>query len=145
LISFVLSPRIIEATDMRKWMVSGVLLLGGCAAMPNLVPTPITAHLPTPARQAVTAIELEYIQKFLVPSTAYTLLPRCPQPPDIACGDPSLVARLRAAQVKVHDAIYAARDLTDAAPDADASALLADARASLHAAEALVPQTGGKP
>jgi hypothetical protein len=127
---------------MRKLILPGLLLLGGCAALPPVGPPPA---IPA-SRQAVVAMELEYVQKFLAPATAYTLLPRCPQPAaNAACSDPAVVAHLRAAEAKVHAAIYAARDLTDAAPDADASTLLANARASLDAAEAILPKTGAKP
>ena len=127
--------------NMRKLIVPSLLLLGGCAAMPSLGPPPAISA----SRQAVIAMELEYVQKFLVPAASYTLLPRCPQPAGTTCSDPASVALLRAAQLKVHDAIFAARDLTDAATGADASALIADARLALNAAEAIVPKTGGNP
>jgi hypothetical protein len=127
---------------MRKPIVPVLLLLSGCAAMPHLAPAPAPL---SSGQQAVTALELEYVQKFLVPATAYTLLPPCPQPSGTKCSDPARVESLHAAQVKVHNAIYAARDLTDTARDAGASALIANARAALNAAEALVPKTGDKP
>ncbi|MGH7075949.1 MAG: hypothetical protein ACREFD_17365 [Stellaceae bacterium] len=85
------------------------------------------------------------MQKFLVPAAAYTLLPRCPQSAATTCSDPTIVAGLRAAEIKVHNAIYALRDLSDAAPSADASSLIANARAALDSAEAILPKTGGAP
>jgi hypothetical protein len=45
----------------------------------------------------------------------------------------------------LHQAIYALRDFSDAAPTTDATTLIANARASLASAEALLPATGGKP
>jgi len=113
-----------------------ILLLAGCAAPMETI---------SASQQAVTRIELDYVQKFLVPAAAYDLLPRCAQPPGTACGDPATIVQLRAAQRKLHDAIYALRDLTDAAPAADAGTLLANVQASLGGAEALLPAKAGAP
>lgn len=124
---------------MRRWTVLGMLLLAGCAAPAPIVPS-ISA-----SQQAVTSIELDYVSKFLVPTAAYTLLPRCPQPMKTACSDPSLVANLQATQTKLHNTIYALRDFTDASPQADATALIANARGQLAAAEAMVPNKTVKP
>lgn len=125
---------------MRKLLLPGLLLLGGCAAIP-----PIGQPSMPASQKAVVSLELEYVDKFLAPATAYTLLPRCPQPEHRACSDPTEVARLHDAQVKVHNAIYAARDFTNAAPAADASALLASARTELTSAEAMLPHAGANP
>jgi uncharacterized lipoprotein YajG len=122
---------------MRRIAIMGMLLLAGCAAPP--VVTVSTSQ------QAVTAIELEYTNKFLVPAAAYSLLPRCPKPQDTPCSDPALVATLRDTQIKLHNTIYALRDFSDASPQADASALIANARKELAAAEALVPAKGATP
>jgi hypothetical protein len=102
----------------------------------------------TPAsssRQAVTEIELEYVQKFLIPATSYDLLPRCPRQPPEACSDLTTIAKLRAAQLKLHDMIVALRDFADASPDVDATALIVSARASLTTAETILPATGAAP
>jgi hypothetical protein len=114
-----------------------MLLLAGCAA-------PIVPPL-SQSQQAVTAIELDYVQKFLVPAAAYDLLPRCPQSAGGPCSEAATIDKLRAAQVKLHQAIYALRDFSDAAPTTDATTLIANTRASLASAEALLPATGGKP
>lgn len=124
---------------MRRFALLGMLLLAGCAAPPRIVPS-ISA-----SQQAVTAIELEYVNRFLVPAAAYTLLPRCPKPAGTACSDPSLVATLHAAQVKLHNRIYALRDFTDAAPQADATTQIADAKSQLAAAEAMIPAKKAAP
>jgi len=121
---------------MRRLAILGVLLLAGCAAPTAIIPA---------SQQAVTSIELEYVSKFLVPATAYSMLPRCPQPDGKACSDPAMVATLRDTQAKLHDAIYKLRDFTDASPQADATTLIANMRAQLAAAEASVPKTGAKP
>jgi hypothetical protein len=123
---------------MRKLIIPSLLLLGGCATVPGFGPPPAMP----PQRQALISLELEYVNQFLVPATSYTLLPRCPQPPGMACSDPAVVAQLRTAQGRIHNAIYAARDLIAAAPQADATMLLANARASLHAGEAILPKQG---
>ncbi|HXE17640.1 MAG TPA: hypothetical protein VN632_10450 [Stellaceae bacterium] len=119
----------------RHLTILGVLAVAGCAA-PVIVST---------SQQAVTSIELEYVGKFLVPVTAYSMLPRCPQADGKTCSDPATVAALRDTQRKLHDAIYRLRDFSDAAPQADATALIASTRAQLAAAEASVPATGAKP
>lgn len=124
---------------MRRLALLGMLLLAGCATPPPAVP-PISA-----SQQAVTAIELEYVNKFLVPAAAYSLLPRCPQPVGTACSDPSLVASLRSTQAALHNTIYALRDFSDASPAADATALIANARNRLAAAEAMVPAGKARP
>jgi hypothetical protein len=116
-----------------------MLLLAGCATPAPSVP-PISA-----SQQAVTQIELEYVNKFLIPAAAYSLLRRCPQPGGTACSDPSAVTNLRATQAKLHNAIYALRNFTDAAPQAEASAQIADVRSQLTAAEAMVPVKKGSP
>jgi hypothetical protein len=123
---------------MRRFAILGVLLLAGCAAPAALPPISVS-------QQAVTAIELEYVGKFLVPAAAYSLLPRCPKPQGTACSDSALVAKLRDTQMKLHDAIYALRDFSDAAPQADATALIASTRGQLAAAEAMVPAEGATP
>ncbi len=117
---------------MRRFALLGLLFLAGCAA-----PAPITTI--SASQQAVTAIELEYVNKFLVPAAAYDLMPRCPQPQGAACSDSAVVATLRDTRVKLHNTIYALRDFSDASPQADATALIANARKELSAAEALVP------
>jgi hypothetical protein len=121
---------------MRRPVLLVMLLLAGCAA-------PIVPPL-SQSQQAVTAIELDYVQKFLVPA-ADDLLPRCPQPAGSACSEAAAIDKLRAAQVTLHQAIYALRDFSDAAPTTDATTLIANARASLASAEALLPAKGGKP
>jgi len=121
---------------MRRLAVLAMVLLAGCAAPMDTI---------SASQQAVTRMELDYVQKFLVPAAAYDLLPRCPQPAGKACSDAAVIARLRAAQRKLHDAIYALRDVTDAAPAADAGTLLANAQASLGAAEALLPAKADAP
>jgi hypothetical protein len=126
---------------MRKLMIASLFLLGGCATLPS--PTQPTT-MPT-SQRAVVTLELDYVHDFLVPATSYTLLPRCPAAADAACSDPVIVARLRTAETKVHNAIYAARDLSDAAPDADVAPLIANARRALDAAETILPKTGAKP
>ena len=117
---------------MRRFAILGLLFLAGCA-------TPAPVITISASQQAVTSIELEYVNKFLVPAAAYDLMPRCPQPQGPACSDPAIVATLRDTQTKLHNTIYALRDFSDASPQADASALIANARKQLSAAEALVP------
>jgi hypothetical protein len=121
---------------MRRNVLLLMLLLAGCAA-------PIVSPL-SPSQQAVTALELEYVQKFLVPAASYDLLPRCPQAAG-GCSQTDIITKLRAAQGKLHQTIYALRDFTDASPNGDASTLIVNARASLAAAEALLPAKGGTP
>ncbi len=116
---------------MRRFAMMGMLLLAGCAA-----PAVVTVSA---SQQAVTAIELEYVNKFLVPAAAYTMLPRCPKLEGTACSDPTLVTKLRDTQIKLHNTIYALRDFSDASPQADASALVANARKELAAAEVMIP------
>ena len=122
---------------MRRIAFVGLLLLASCAA-----PAVVTVST---SQQAVTAIELEYTNKFLVPAAAYSLLPRCPKPQGTRCSDSALVAKLRDEQVKLHNTIYALRDFSDASPQADASALIANARQELAAAETMIPTQGAKP
>jgi uncharacterized lipoprotein YajG len=122
---------------MRRIAIMGVLLLAGCAA-----PAVVTV---SSSEQAVTAIELEYTNKFLVPAAAYSLLPRCPKPQGTPCSDPALVAKLRDTQIKLHNTIYALRDFSDASPQADASALIANTRNELAAAETMIPAKGTAP
>ena len=122
---------------MRRIAILGVLLLAGCA-------TPVVAPVSV-SRQAVTQIELEYVNKFLVPAASYQLLPRCPKPAGTACSDAATVARLHETQQHLHNTIYALRNFSDAAPDADASVLIANARTELAAAEAMVPAKGATP
>jgi hypothetical protein len=122
---------------MRRYAILGMLLLAGCAA-PAV--TPVSG-----SEQAVTALELDYVNKFLVPAAAYSLSPRCPQPAGTPCSDPALVASLRATQAKLHDTIHALRDFSDASPQADASALIANAQAQLAAAAAMVPAKQAAP
>ncbi len=122
---------------MRRIAITGMLLLAGCAA-----PTVVT--VPT-SQQAVTAIELEYVNKFLVPAAAYTMLPHCPKPQGTPCSDPALIAKLRDTQIKLHDSIYALRDFSDASPQADAGGLIANARKELAAAELMIPVKGASP
>jgi hypothetical protein len=119
---------------MRRSILLLGLLLAACAA-------PIVAT--SPSQQAVTAIELEYVQNFLVPAASYDLLPRCPQSSGGACSVAAIVDKLRAAQVRLHDTIYHLRSLSDASPQADAATLIANARGMLAAAEALIPAKGG--
>jgi len=121
---------------MRRLAFLAMLLLAGCAAPMETI---------SASQQAITRMELDYVQKFLVPAAAYDLLPRCPQPPGTACGDPATIVQLRAAQRKLHAAIYTLRDLTDASPAADTGVLIANAQASLGAAEALLPTKAGAP
>ena len=121
---------------MRRFAIVGVLLLAGCAAPMATI---------SRSQQAVTSIELEYTNKFLISAAAYSLLPRCPQPDGKTCSDPALVAKLRDTQVKLHNAIYALRDFSDGSPQADATALIASTRAQLAAAEATVPAKGATP
>ncbi|MGH6982428.1 MAG: hypothetical protein ACREFC_14600 [Stellaceae bacterium] len=121
---------------MRRLTIVGLLLLAGCAA-------PIVAI--SSSQHAVTAIELEYVNKFLVPVTAYTMLPRCPQADGKMCSDAASVATLRDTQARLHDTIYRLRDFTDASPQTDATALIANTRAELTAAEAAIPKPGAKP
>lgn len=120
----------------RRLTILGMLTLAGCAAPAVVVST---------SQQAVTTIELEYVNKFLVPATAYSMLPRCPQADGKTCSDAATVARLRDTQATLHDTIYKLRDFSDAAPQADATALIASTRAQLAAAEASVPKIGGTP
>ena len=122
---------------MRRLAIFGLLLLAGCAA-------PRVATI-SPSRQAVTAIELEYVNKFLIPAASYDLLLRCPQPQGVACSDSAIVTKLRDAQMKLHNTIYALRDFTDASPQADATDLIANAQAALGAAEAILPAKAVKP
>ena len=117
---------------MRRFRIMGLLLLAGCAAPATVAPTPSS-------RQAVTAIELEYVNKFLDPATAYGLLPPCPQPANAACSDPAIVAALSDTQKKLHNTIIALRNFSDAQPQADATMLIARARSELSAGEALIP------
>lgn len=122
---------------MRRFALLGLLLLAGCAA-----PTAVTI---SSSQQAVTAIELEYVNKFLTPATAYDLLPRCPQQEGTPCSDLAIVTKLRDTQAKLHNTIYALRDFSDASPQADATTLIANTRRELSAAEALVPTTKAAP
>jgi hypothetical protein len=115
----------------RLWII-GLLLLAGCVAPARVAP--ISA-----SRQAVTAIELEYVSKFLTPATAYDLLPPCPQPANAACSDPAIVAALSDRQKKLHNTITALRSFSDASPQADATVLIDEARRQLNAGEALIP------
>ncbi len=119
-------------TQVRRLWIMGLLLLAGCAAPATVAP--ISA-----SRQAVTAIELEYVSKFLMPATAYDLLPPCPRPANAACSDPAIVATLSDRQKKLHNTITALRSFSDASPQADASALIDEARRQLSAGEALIP------
>lgn len=116
---------------MRRFAMIGMLLLAGCAA-----PAIVTISA---SQQAVTAIELEYVNKFLVPAAAYTMLPRCPKPGGTPCSDPTVVAKLRDTQIKLHNTIYALRNFSDASPQADAGGLVANARKELAAAELMIP------
>jgi hypothetical protein len=127
-----------EETDMRRLAIGAVLLLAGCAA-------PVVVATISRSQQAVTAIELEYVNDFLIPAASYDLLPRCPQPQGAACSDAAIVTKLRDTQVKLHNTIYALRDFTDASPQANAADLIANARAALHAAEAILPAKRAKP
>jgi uncharacterized lipoprotein YajG len=115
-----------------------MLLLAGCAGPPPVLTV-------SASQQAVTAIELDYVNKFLVPAAGYTLLPRCPRPAGTVCSDPALVATLHNAQTALHNSIYALRDFTNASPHADATALIANARSQLTAAEAMIPATKAAP
>jgi hypothetical protein len=110
--------------QMRRLRVMGLLLLVA----------PMSA-----SRQAVTVIELEYVDRFLTPAMAYGLLPRCPQPANTACSDSATVAALRDTQIKLHDTIIALRNFSDASPQADATVLIARAREELSAGETLIP------
>ena len=123
---------------MRRLVIVAMLLLAGCAAPAAMTPT-------SSSRQAVTEIELEYVQKFLIPATSYDLMPRCPGQPPKSCSDLTIIAKLRAAQLKLHDMIVALRDFADASPDVDATALIVSARASLATAETILPATGAAP
>ena len=115
---------------MRRSTIMGLLLLlpAGCAA--PAVPA---------SQRAVTAIELEYVSRFLTPVMAYSLLPLCPQPGNAACRDPATASALNDRQKRLHDTIVALRNFSDASPAADATTLIAKARRELNAAEALVP------
>lgn len=117
---------------MRRLPIIGLFLLAGCAAPAAVAPTSVS-------RGAVTAIELEYVNQFLAPATAYGLLPRCPQPTNVACSDPAMVAELSDTQKQLHDTIIALRNFADASPQADATVLIARARSELRAGEALIP------
>jgi hypothetical protein len=119
-------------TQVRRLRIMGILLLAGCAA-PAAV-EPVSA-----SRLAVTAIELEYINKFLAPAAAYGILPRCPQPAATACSDPAIVAALSDTQKNLHNTIIALRNFSDASPQADATVLIDKARRELSAGEALIP------
>jgi hypothetical protein len=117
---------------VRRLPIIGLFLLAGCAA-------PATVEPPSASRGAVTAIELEYINKFLAPATAYGLLPRCPQLTNAACSDPAIVTELSETQKELHNTIIALRNFADASPQADATVLIARARRELSAGEALIP------
>jgi hypothetical protein len=117
---------------VRRLGIIGLLFLAGCAASATVEPI-------STSRQAVTAIELEYVGKFLTPATAYSLLPRCPQPANRPCSDPAIVATLNETEIKLHHTILALRNFSDASPQADATALIDRTRRDLIAAEALVP------
>jgi hypothetical protein len=129
-----------EAGEMRRAAILGVLFLAsGCAAPAAPIVTV------SPSQQAVTTIELEYISKFLVPAASYSLLPRCPKPQGTICSDPAIVTKLRDTQVKLHNAIFALRNFSDAAPNADATSQIANTRLELSAAEAILPAKGPTP
>ena len=121
---------------MRRLAILGVLLVAGCAAPAAIIPA---------SQQAVTSIELEYVSKFLVPTTAYSMLPRCPQADGKACSDPATVATLRDTQAKLHDAIYGCATSPTRRRKPMRRQLIANTRAQLAAAEASVPEDGAKP
>jgi len=117
--------------------MGALLLLASCAAP--------AATVPPASRQAVTQIEIEYVGRFLGPATAYSLLPRCPRRASAACSDPATVAALSDARKRLHDTIIALRNFSDAAPEADATVLIARARRELAAGEALIPAKSRMP